>query len=439
MSSRARGFLIGLAVLAVIIAGCKSEFLAGGKLHFDQQRFPQALENFDKAAAEQPTSAEIQMWRARALGKLERDDEAEAALTKATELDKTGEFKTDIDNTRVSLWSVRYNSGLVEGQAAETQRAKCTEYRAAGQTELLAQCDQDVRARLEAAVDRFERAITFCPDSVKNYRNLGKVYFQLGRQAEGEQMFLKARSMAGDRAELLDFLFGVFRSLGVQGLNDETREGYERAIEMFKEAATFTRPPEEIATIYFNMAVAYKGIADDSQGDAKTAALRSAVDAYLKVLEINPVDPEALENVAFIYDELGDRQPAIEMGKRLLNTQPWESRMHLLMARLYNAAGEREMSAAHGMLRSSLDSGTPSDPTTIRDEARKCPGSDMHKALLDRGEPEQFYIYSGTSGEYGIWFFWTEGKVFIYQRCQEVFRGEFEPLSPEKAREVIGG
>ena len=55
-------------------------------------------------------------------------------------------------------------------------------------------------------------------------------------------------------------------------------------------------------------------------------------------------------------------------------------RMHLLMARLYNAAGEREKSAAHGMLQTSLD--------------------------------------SGSSGEYRIWIYWTEGRVFIYQRCR---------------------
>ena len=54
MPGRARGFLIGLA-----------------------------LGNFDKAATEQPNSAEIHMWRARALGRLERDEEADAAHASA--------------------------------------------------------------------------------------------------------------------------------------------------------------------------------------------------------------------------------------------------------------------------------------------------------------------------------------------------------------------
>jgi tetratricopeptide (TPR) repeat protein len=438
MSNRARAYMIGFVVLAMIIIGCKSEFLAGGKLHFDQQRYQQALENFEKAALEQPNSAEVQMWRARALGKLERDEDAEAALTKAAELDANGEFKEEIDNTRVSFWSIRYNSGLADARAADEQRDKCNGYRAASQNELLTQCEQEMSSKLESAVDRFQRAIIFCPDSVKNYSNLGKVFFQLGRQEEGKQMFLKARGMAGDREELLRFLFLVFRSLGVQGLNEETKEGYQRAVEMFQQAATFDRPQDEMATIYFNMGVAYRGIADNSEGAEKTAALQNAVASYQKVLEINPVDQEALENLALIYQDMEAYAEAIEMGKRLLNTEPWKPRLHLLMARLYNAAHDREKFAAHGMLKSVLESGTPANATMVRDEARKCPGSDMHKALLDRGEPEQLYLYTGSQGDYMIWIYWTEGKIFIYQHCQEVFREDFQPVTPEKARELIG-
>ncbi len=439
MSNRARAFMIVLAVVAAVIVGCKSEYLAGGKLHFDQQRYPQALENFEKAALEQPNSAEVHMWRARALGQLKRDEEAEAALTKAAELDVEQEFKQDIDNTRVSFWSNRYNSGLTDARAADEQREKCDGYRSAGQTELLAQCEQDMRARLESAVEQFQQAMIFCPDSVKNYSNLGKVYFQLGRQDEGKQMFLKARSMAGDREELLRFLFMVFRSLGVQGLNEETKGGFERAVEMFQQATTFDRPQEEMATIYFNMGVAYRGIADNSEGAEKTTALQNAVASYQKVLDINPVDQEALENLALIHQDMQAYPEAITTAKRLLNIEPWNPRLHLLMARIYNAAHEREKFAAHGMLKSVLESGAPANPSSVRDEARKCPGSDMHKALLDRGEPEQLYLYSGSQGDYMIWIYWTEGKVYVFQRCQEVFRDDFQAVAPEKARELIGG
>ena len=142
MSNRAYAFLIAVVVLAAVIVGCKSEFLAGGKLHFDQQRYEQALENFDRAAAEQPGSAEVQMWRARALGKLKRDEEAEAAIDKATELDKTGVLKQDIDNTRISFWSTRYNDGLTEAAAADEQRDKANEYRESGEAQLQAEAEK---------------------------------------------------------------------------------------------------------------------------------------------------------------------------------------------------------------------------------------------------------------------------------------------------------
>jgi len=434
----ARAFVVGMVVVAAIIVGCKSEYLAGSKLHFDQQRYAEALENLDKAALETPNSAEVHMWRGRCLGKLERDEEAEAALTKAAELDANKEFKEEIDNTRISFWSVRYNAGLTEARAADEEREKCDGYRSSGQTELLAQCEQETREKLESAVGQFQRAMIYCPDSVKNYSNLGKVYFQLGRQEEGKQMFLKARSMAGDREDLLSFLFVVFRSLGVQGLNEQTKDGFQRAIAMFQQAATFNRPPDEMATIYFNIGVAHRGVADKSEGDEKTAALQNAVASYQKVLAINPVDQEALENLTLIYQDMGANAEAIETARRLLDTEPWSPRLHLLLARIYSAAHEREKFAAHGILKSVLESGTPTSPSAVRDEARKCPGSDMHKGLLDRGEPEQLYLYSGSQGDYMIWFYWSEGKVFIYQRCQEVFREDFQPVLPEKVRELIG-
>ncbi len=439
MSNRAYAFIVAVVVLAAVIVGCKSEYLAGGKLHFDQQRFAQALENFDRAAAEQPASAEVQMWRARALGKLERDEEAEAAISKATELDKTGEFKQDIENTRVSFWSARYNAGLTEAAAADELRDKAAEYRSAGETQLQADAENSSRQKLETAVERFMRAIIFCPDSVKNYSNLGKVYFQLGRQEEGKAMFLKARSMAGDREELLRFLFMVFRSLGVQGLREETKEGNQRAIAMFQEAATFNRPPEDMATIHFNLGVAYSSLAQQCEGEEKKAAYDSAVASYLKVLEINPDDQEALENLALLYAEMKSFPEAIEIGKRLMDTEPWNPYYHQVMVGLYMGKGDREKSVAHGMIRSVLDGKATAPTTTAREEARKCPGSDMYKTILSRNEPEQLYVYSGSQGDYFIWFYWTKGKVFIFQNCKEVFRSDFRPISAEKLQELLAG
>jgi tetratricopeptide (TPR) repeat protein len=131
MRNSTKTFVIGMTVLAVVGIGCSSAGLSACKLHFDQGRYPQALANIEKAALEQPNSAEVQMWRARCLGMLERDEEAAAALTKAAELDVNHKFKADIDNTRVSFWSIRYNAGLEDAKAADELRVKCDEHRRA--------------------------------------------------------------------------------------------------------------------------------------------------------------------------------------------------------------------------------------------------------------------------------------------------------------------
>jgi tetratricopeptide (TPR) repeat protein len=439
MSNRAQAIFVVVLALAAVLVGCKSEYLAGAKLHFDQQRYSQALENFDKAAVEMPKSAEVQMWRARALGKLERDEESEAALDKAMELDITGEFKQDIDNTRISFWSARHNAGLTEAAAADEQRPKCEEYRAASQTELQTQCEQEMRGKLESAVERFQRAILFCPDSVKTYSNLGKVFFQLGRQEEGKAMFLKARGMAGDRQDLLGFLFIVFRSLGVQGLREETKEGFQRAIEMFEQAATFTRPPEDMATVYFNLGLAYQALAGKTTGAEQQSAYDSSVASYKKVLAINPDDQEALENLAQLYAVRGAYEEAIAVGRRLVDTEPWRAYFHQVMVNIYMAAGDKEKSVAHGMIGRSLEGGTSLATSTAREDAKKCTGSDLFKTVLSRNEPEQLFTYPSSQGDYSIWFYWTKGRVFIFQHCKEVFRDEFRPVPAAKLQEVIGG
>jgi tetratricopeptide (TPR) repeat protein len=419
MISRANVLVLGCTILmAVLMVGCGSRWLAGGKLHFDQERYPQALENFEKAASEQPNNPETHMWVGSTLARLERDEEAVEAIERA-EAVSTAEVEESIANVRVSYWSVRYNSGLAYAKDGADARAAGDEAEATKQ--------------LELAVDRFERAILFCPDSVQNFSNLGKVLFQLGRRDEGMTNFQKARGMAGDNPQLLEFLFRVYRSLGIQAVERRTAAGYREAIEMFERAISFDRPVEDMVPIYFNMGVAHAELGRLLEGGTKAQQLNAAVECYQKVLETEPEDTATLENLAFVYSELGEHEHAVEYGQRLLDTEPWSHVYHFVLVRLYNTAGDREKSAAHLMLQTSLSSGDTVAPSQSRQLASAAgPGSDMLRTLRSRGEPEEMFRYMGSRGEYYIWFYWTEGRVFIFKDGEQVFRAEFRALSREE-------
>lgn len=428
MLSRSRMLFLGIVVLlAVVVIGCGSKWLSGGKLHFDQQRYERARETFELAVEEQPENPEAHLWLARALAELDRDEEAVAELEKAQQYaEGLPEMQEQIDNTLASYWSRRYNSGLDFAHQGGQARDQGNE-----------EVAQD---KLSQALEQFERAALFAPDSVKNYSNMGRVLFQMGRRDEGRKMFDKARSMAGDQPELLDFLFKVYSSLGVQAMDQDTEAGYQDAIANFEQASGFDIEPAEYATLRFNMGVAYTELANMSDDPSRqNEYYQKAVDEYLKVIEILPEDESALGNLASVYSELGLHEKAIEIGLRLVDLKPYDHMNHFTMVRLYNAADDREKSAAHLMLQDVLRSKEPVRGVNLRQYATEFgPGSDILRILRDRGEPEQYFKYTGTRGTYDIWFYWTSGRVFIFQNGREVFRDEFDPLGSDWEAVVMG-
>lgn len=426
MVSRVRLAVAGLFVgVALLIVSCTPPELAGGKLYFDQALYEQALEQFQAAVDTQPNNGEAHLWVARALAKLDRDEEAIREIETAASL--APELADLINNTRGSYWSARYNSGIAYASEADEQRKMG---------------DDTFRETLGLAVDRFERAIMFCPDSVKNYTNLGRVLFQRGEREKAMPYFAKARTMSENRPELQHFLFNVYKSIALDGIDEDTPEGYRLALEMFNEAVTFDLDPEERATIYFNMALASSKLAEEMSDEGeKTHFFQQAIDDYQKVIEIDSKDISALGNLAQVYADMGNNEQAIETTKQILNIEPEQAKHHIVMARFLNANDERDRGSGHSIIYSCLSGGTPAPMTNIRQTATsKGPGSDMLKTLRDRGEPEQIYVYSSTSrGNFDVWFYWQGGRIYVFNAAgKDVFSFGFTGVSPEKAREIIG-
>lgn len=421
-------------VVVVVFAGCKSEFLSGGILHFDQRRYDQALENFQKAVEAEPQNAEAHLWLGRALAELERDDEAIAELNQAREMDVLQMEMAD--NTLVSYWSRRYNSALAFAIEADNAR---NEGNVPGAEEAF-----------DKAIERFRRAVLFCPDSVQNYSNLGRVLYQKGDLDEAMAMFRKSKSMSAGRPDLQRFLFQLFRSFGEQGLDDNTRESYERSLSLLHDAEEIpAASPQDRLEVNYNIGSAYYGLADLSEGAERTGHLEQALEYYQKVLDADPEDGAALENMAYLHSDLARHTEAIEYGRRRLDLEPWEGGSHgphMLMVRIYHAArgaaAEEEqprftmLENGHLLLTQilDLDKSTRVTPEEIRNQR---PNSDAIRTLRDRGVPDEIRRFVGAQGAYDTWLYWTEGRIYIFKDGNEQFRTNFGGVSREKMEELI--
>ena len=420
MKSRANIWVAGgILALVVVLVGCGSQFLAGGKLHFSQNRFDRALENFDKAIAEQPNNGEAHMWRGRTLAELERDDEAVVELRKAVELDPLQEEM--VRNSFISYWSKRYNSALLFAKEA------------------MEKTGDDQKASLEKARERFERAIVFAPDSVQNYSNLGKVLYQLGDMGQAMAMFDKSRQLSAGRPDLQQFLFTLYKFFGEQSLSDENRAGYERALALLHNAESMpTANQGDQIEVYFNIATAYYSLSDSVAEAERIPTLQKAAEYYEKVLALAPDDPDALTNLAYVLSDEGQGDAALQRGQQRYDQAPWDSESNLFMERLYKAAGNDKMANGHILMAQMMVQGRRQPDTAARDEAQAAgPTSDALKVLRDRGIPQEVRKLEAGDNPYSVWCYWSDGRAYIFRGGREQVRISFKPLTPEQLKTAM--
>jgi len=418
-----------LVVVALIVVACGSQWLAGGKLHFDQKRYDKALANFQKAVEEKPASGEAHLWLGRALAELDRDEEAIAELKKARELDPLQEEM--VKNTLVSYWSRRYNSALTSAKNGEDEQRKPDGDPARAQEELM------------KAEERFRRAVLFCPDSVQNYSNLGKILYVLGRRDEGLTMFHQAKEMSAGRPDLQAFLFHLFRGLGTNALETPTVDNLRRGLGLLTDAASLPADPEQLAEIDLNMAEAYRGLADSVDAAQKPEMLQQAANHYGKVLTTYPEDVDALDGLAQVQSALGQSDAALATAQKRLDLEPWNRNAHLTMYRILRAArgeGDRE-AKGHFLFINILEAGAPQPKEGVREWAVKefGPTSDMIRTMRDRGgvpETMREYAPAGQAPIY-MWAYWTGGRAYIFQNGKEVYRMGFKAVPHENVPEEL--
>lgn len=403
-------------------AACSNPHLAGGKLHFDQERYDRAEENFRLAVEKTPEDGEAWMWLAMSQAEQDRPEEAVANFKKAAEL--TPSIAQDVANNRQSYYADHYNSGL-----AYVTEAK--DFETAGD-------EAAAQERYRSALTQFKKAVIYRDDDAQAHMSIGVSYFNLGQIDSALIVFDRVHDMAPDDPKVATTLHEVYKDQGNQafaaGIEAKEAGDEAKAKELFEGALNFYNSAAEIEADDLDLAQNRAGIAwelsdlDPSRKDELTAA--AAAD-YERVLAAEPENAIVLENLSMLASSRGETQAALDYASRLVDIDPKDAKAHILQGRAQGALDNRSAMLGDLLIGQSLDSGTQIPPTQARSEAEKFGAkSDMLAQFRESGEPEEIRSYSDTGGsDYQIWFYWARGRAYCYQQGDEIYAKEFKGVT----------
>ena len=403
-------------------AACSNPHLAGGKLHFDQERFDRAEENFQLAVEKDPSNGEAWMWLAMSQAEQNRPEEAAANFTKAAEL--APRIAGDIENNRMSYYADAYNSGLT--YSTQAQEAKDAGDEATAQESF------------RKALTEFNKAVIYRADEPEAWMSIGKSHFNLGNIDSALVNFDHAHSIDPTNEKVNTTLYEVYKVQGNQafgtGIDAKQAGDDAKAKELFEAALKFYDSAAELGSDDLDLVQNRAGIEweladlDPARKDELNAA---ATADYEKVLAAEPENAVVLENLAMLESSRGNKEAALDYATRLVDLDPKNASSHIMQGRAQGALDNSKAMLGDLLIGQSLDSGTQVPPSQARTEAEKHgTRSDMLSQLRASGEPEEIRTYSDTGGsEYQIWFYWTRGRAYCYQNGDEIYAKEFKGVT----------
>lgn len=432
MLRRSRWLLAGLAIAGpLVFAACNNPHLAGGKLHFDQQRYERAKENFELAVEKMPESGEAHLWLGRAEAELGQVDAAASNFDKAASLEPR--IAEDVKNAREHYWSELFNNAIAYVEEADDVRVQ----------------GGDPTEKFRSALREFQQAVKYNPAAHQTYTNIGKLYFNLGEVDSALTMFGHVREMAPDDATVSELLFSVYKDQGNRAFESaidakQVDKNNEAALEMFHNAHTFyiraaEMKPEDVELNQNRGAVAWE--LADLQPERKDEMLAQSQAAYDKVLAQEPDNLDVLENLALLHSELGSYEKAKVLAAKLVDLEPKEGRYHVHLGRIVGEMGDKPAMLGELLLGQVINNGVNVDPTQARVQAEKYgPRSDILSRFREAGEPEEIKTYTASGSSYEVWFYWTRGTAYAFEAGNEIYTGRFQKWTPpaEESEEMDG-
>ena len=427
MLRRSRLLLAALAILGPLaFAACNNPHLAGGKLHFDQQRFERAKENFELAVEKMPESGEAHLWLGRAEAELGEVDAAAANFDKASELDPR--IADDVKNAREHYWSELFNNAIAYVEEADGVRSE----------------GGDPNEKFTQALREFQQAVKYNPTAHQTYTNIGKLYFNLGEVDSALAMFSQVREMAPDDPTVTELLFNVYKDQGnrafERAIDAKASDDTDQALEMFDTAHTFYAKagdikPDDVELNQNSGAVAWE--LADIQPERKQELLSQSQAAYEKVLTEEPDNMDVIENLALLHSELGDHEKALELASKLVDLNPKEGRYHVHKGRILGEMDDKPAMFGSLLIGQVVKGGANVATTQARAQAEKYgPRSDILGCFRENGEPEEIKTYQQSGSSYEVWFYWTRGTAYAFEGGSQIYVAKFAKWEPPAEDEM---
>jgi tetratricopeptide (TPR) repeat protein len=245
---------------------------------------------------------------------------------------------------------------LALGQKAKKRQLPASTYKTTAKIDLQL---KDKPGMLDTAIVRLKEAISFYPDDAELHFLLGKVYYHKNLPKEMGEQFTQAESLkikSKFQEELQQMKTEKLSEVYNQGVNAFNEQDFDLALEKFA-ICTVIDPRYYKAFMFAGYTYSLKGendkaipyleeglkLAPDSLDILTIYAaalhnagnLKEALEFYLKVVERNPQDVNALHSIASIYGILKDFDNALLFSQKLIDADSSFKDVYFNMGTVY--------------------------------------------------------------------------------------------------------
>ena len=404
-------------------AACNNPELAGGKLHFDQERYGQAEENFKLAVEASPENTEARMFLAMSQAEQGKDEEASANFAKAAEMAPENEA---VGKNRLHYFGDRYNSALAYNDEAK---------------DLMDGGDENgAKGKYREAIKEFNRALLYNPESKETYENLGVMYFRVDEIDKALESFDRLYQIAPDDEDVLATLQDVYSGRGndsFQKALDKKRDKddagslkyFEAAMAFYDKAMEMNQ--DDIDVQQNRAAVAWE--LADLVPEKKDMYLAEAKKGYGAVFANEPTNEGVLLNLSLLANSTGDTDEALKYAKQLVDMDPKNAKYHVNEGRIHGTLDNKSEMFGGLLMGQALQQGIVQEISKARAMAEAHgPRSDMLGRYREYGDPEEIRVFKDAGGgEYQVFFYWERGLCFAFQDGAEVFKKSFRKIEAD--------
>lgn len=335
-----RNLLILLAISCVwMFTVASSPVVTGAKVRLNAKKYEETIEVLEENKDKYPDDPELFYYLGRAYGGVANWEKAGENFNKALELQPDRDLVKDIDKWRDYYWSQfvrdaqalldqqRYDVAIDKFRIANTINPDRKESQANMGVAMLnhaqafqeAQPPQPDSARFyfDGAIESLKKAIELDPENEQFIKNLAQAYILADRYEEAIDVYEAYLEENPFDSGAKKRLITVYMSM----------QDFERASELYTEL--FEDSGAEItAADYFNAGSCYyqmwvEETRDDAEGEEQSAAaveyLEKAAEAYNYVLDDNPADCEAGEQLYYTYINLDNWEQVVETIETMLD------------------------------------------------------------------------------------------------------------------------